>query len=83
MGHFRSQKLRTRRKKLRQFHFSIFHEPLVKRGRDSLKIPGVNLARENLGWDEHEISLFRVKMIKMEHSARSTIKKPSGLKRFC
>ena len=33
--------------------FWTFHEPLVKRLRDLPKFSHVNLARENLGWDQH------------------------------
>ena len=35
------------------FIFWTFHEPLVKSLRNLPKFSHVNLARENLGWDEH------------------------------
>ncbi len=35
------------------FIFWTFHEPLVKHLRGSMEFSNVNLARENLGWDEH------------------------------
>ena len=43
---FWDRKLRPRRKRSRRFQFWSFHEPLLKRLRDLLKFPNVNLERE-------------------------------------
>ena len=53
MDHFWDRKLRTRRKKLRRFHFLNFPRTTSKTPSRFTEIPNVNLARENLGWDEH------------------------------